>query len=338
MQRTHARTLTGTDPGAGPRGCGARTAGGAQGPAATPRSRAFWKEEPATSVGRGRGRSGGSRFPHASPRLHPLPARPRSAHAMDGHVATATAPQQPPPPPGSQHGRGTSGPALPVPQFPLLYSDHLRLARKEGRSGQGRSPPRSSRSPAVAALLPRTAPEPRPLRHPRANRSETDPGTCSSLPLWLCLATTPRVTRCQHQLWSCLLEHRGPWPRRSHAATSPQGSQSGEATARAPWHPGPAATVTLSRAPLSLRPLRATEPGASPPWGGDGGPARDSGRRHPRPRGRCSGATAAKNRQRGCDGRAFVPPTPGMGWPRPDTPRRAAGTAGKGSGGVVEAK
>lgn len=212
VQRTHARTLTGTDPGAGPRGCGARTAGGAQGPATTPRSRAFWKEEPAASVGRGRGRSGGSRFPHASPRLHPLPARPRSAHAMDGHVATATAPQQPPPPPGSQHGRGTSGPALPVPQFPLIYSDHLRLARKEGRSGQGRSPPRSSRSPAVAALLPRTAPEPRPLRHPRANRSETDPGTCSSLPLWLCLATTPRVTRCQHQVWSCLLEHRGPWP------------------------------------------------------------------------------------------------------------------------------
>lgn len=131
---------------------------------------------------------------------------------------------------GSQQRHGTSGPALPVPQFPLLYSDRRRLAPTEERSRQGHSPPRSSRSPAVTALLPRTAPEPRPLRHPRANRSHTDPGTCSSPPLWLCLGTTPPVTRCQHQVGSCLLEHRGPWPRRSHAATSPQGSRSGEAT------------------------------------------------------------------------------------------------------------
>lgn len=187
-----------------------------------------------------------------------------------------------------RHGHGTSAATAQVGQrCPCLscLSSTLIIAVSPPRMrGRGRDIPRpgaAARSPAVAALLPCTAPEPRPLHHPRANRSETDPGTCSSPPLWLCLVTTPRVTRCQHQLWSRLLEHSEPWPCRSHAAASPQGSRSGEATARAPWHPGPAATVTLSRAPLSLRLLGATGPGASPPWGGDGGPARDSGRRHP---------------------------------------------------------
>lgn len=282
MQRTHGRTRTRTDHGAGARGCTARTAGSAQGPAATPRSRAFWKEEPAASVGRGRGRSGGSRFPHASPRLHPLSARPGSTHARDGHVATATTPQQPPPPPGASRGAAQVGQHCPCLSF---LSSTLIIAvsppRTRGRGGDIPRPGAAARSPAVAALLPCTAPEPRPLRHPRANRGETDPGTCSSPPPWLCPVTTPRVTRCQHQCGVAPSSTVEKWPRRSHAATTPQGSRSGEATARAPWHPGPAATVTLSRAPLSLRLLGATGPGASPPWGGDGGPARDSGRRHP---------------------------------------------------------
>lgn len=275
---THPGTLTGTEHGAGPGGCGAR------GAAAPPRSRAFWKEEPAASAGRG-----GSRFPHASASA-PGPAglcsrtdtspppRHRSGHRLRRE----------------QQRRGTNGPQR-CPCLSFLCSAHRRLA------------PRRSGGEVAAGTLPAPhRPEPRSPRRPRANRSRTEPGTCSPPPPpRLCPDTALPVTRGQRQVRSRLLQHRG------HAATSPQGSRSGEATARPPWHPGP---VTLSRAPLSLRPPGARRVPAV-------GPAGDPGRRH-----RVPGA-GARERQRLKIGSGGVTDGPlchrhrgwaGLGWP--DTP------------------
>lgn len=179
---------------------------------------------------------------------------------MDGHVATAST--------GSQQRRGTSGPALPVPRFPLLVSPARRRGRGRDTPRRGRAPaPAPHMNPVPCAIHERTGATPSRARAPQPGHGSPS----DSVP-------APGV------------ELPPPSTGRSHAAASPQGSRGAEATARAPWHPGPAATVTLSRAPLSLRPLGAAGPGASPPWGGDGGPARDSGRRHPRPPGQVLGS------------------------------------------------
>ncbi|XP_064252111.1 proline-rich protein 2-like [Passer domesticus] len=150
---THGRTLTGSARGARPRAAG-------PGQPAARRARQP-RHGPAHSGKRNplpvrAGPRPGGREP-LPPRIRCRPGRARLTPRTDTSPPSRR-PQQPPPPPGATEARHKWAS---VPQF--------LSSTTEERSRQGRCPPRP-------------APEPRPQRHPRANRSQTEPGTCSPPP------------------------------------------------------------------------------------------------------------------------------------------------------------